>query len=126
MKKYVNGRQLLAWVSLYHKFVIRQPSQINIANRRDPNSRFSCLGMVTEADLENWKPSDFKLHVDHVIKHFGIDRIMFGSDWPVCKLANANLPDVYKLLNNLLEDLSEEDKRKVFMENGKSFYSLSL
>ena len=83
-------------------------------------------GMVTEADLENWKPSDFKANVDHVIKQFGIDRVMFGSDWPVCKLANANLPDVYKLLNDLLKDLSDADKRKVFVENARKFYNLSL
>jgi len=84
------------------------------------------VGMVTEADLDSWKPSDFKAHIDHVIKNFGIDRVMFGSDWPVCKLANANLPDVYNLLNGLLKDLSKEDKRKIFVANGQKFYNLSL
>ena len=85
-----------------------------------------CTGMVTEADLENWKPADFKQHVDHVIKHFGIDRVMFGSDWPVCKLANADLPDVYKLLSELLKDCDEEKRRLVFSGNAVRFYNLQL
>ena len=82
--------------------------------------------MVTEADFENWKTSDFMQHVEHVIKHFGIDRVMFGSDWPVCKLANANLPEVYQLLSGLLKDLNEHDKRKVFADNAVKFYNLKL
>ena len=110
------------------------PQAINLSCKFELKMRLTSLmiftlfmtGMVTEADLENWKPSDFKAHVDHVIKQFGIDRVMFGSDWPVCKLANANLPDVYKLLNDLLKDLSDADKRKVFVENARKFYNLSL
>ncbi len=41
-------------------------------------------GMVTEADHERWKPSDFKPYLDVVFEAFGENRLMYGSDWPVC------------------------------------------
>jgi len=82
--------------------------------------------MVTEADLNNWKPSDFKAHVDHVIQSFGVDRVMFGSDWPVCKLAGADLGAVFELLDGLIDQLPSEEKRKVFGENAINFYNLKI
>jgi predicted TIM-barrel fold metal-dependent hydrolase len=52
---------------------------------------------------------------------------MFGSDWPVCTLAaDCKYANVFKILNELLPALSEEDKKKVFRENAKKFYSLQL
>ena len=82
--------------------------------------------MVTEADWLSWKPKDFKQHIDHVIRCFGIDRVMFGSDWPVCKLANANLTQVYNLLDDLLKDLNENDRKKIFFTNAVKFYNLDI
>ena len=82
--------------------------------------------MVTEGDLNNWKAADFTAHVNHVIKQFGVERVMFGSDWPVCKLANANLPTVLNLLQDILKDFSVEDKRKVFFSNACKFYNLDM
>lgn len=83
-------------------------------------------GMVTEADLCNWKPDDFKQYVKHVLHIFGNDRVMFGSDWPVCMLANCDLKGVYDLLNNLLGELSNEEKKKVFETNAIEFYNLKI
>lgn len=83
-------------------------------------------GMVTEADLENWKENDFTKYVSHVVKCFGVDRLMFGSDWPVCKLAHANLPCVHRLLVNLLNDMSDEEKHKIFYSNAVKFYNLQI
>ena len=82
--------------------------------------------MVTEADLENWRQEDFTKYVMHVVKCFGVDRLMFGSDWPVCKLAHANLPDVHRLLADLLENISGEDKHKIFYSNAVTFYNLKV
>ena len=84
------------------------------------------LGMITEGDYDHWNKTLFKQHLEHVIKHFGIDRIMFGSDWPVCKLANGDLPDVYELFCELTSDLSENDKKKVLRDNAVKFYNLKL
>ncbi len=44
-------------------------------------------GLVTEADVEHWTEDDIWPYMEHVLEVFGFDRIMFGSDWPVCLLA---------------------------------------
>lgn len=50
-------------------------------------------GMVTEVDPDHhnsaWSPDTFKPYVEHCLKVFGVERCMFGSDWPVCRLAGA-------------------------------------
>lgn len=43
--------------------------------------------MPTEADWQNWKKEDFFPYLDIVKNVFGTDRLMFGSDWPVCLVA---------------------------------------
>uniref|UniRef100_H2ZB28 Amidohydrolase-related domain-containing protein n=1 Tax=Ciona savignyi TaxID=51511 RepID=H2ZB28_CIOSA len=91
-----------------------------------PNVYCKLSGMVTEADLTNWKASNFTQHVNHVMQEFGIDRVMFGSDWPVCKMACANLPEVYNLLDSILNKLTQNEKSKVFCENAIKFYNLKL
>ena len=54
-------------------------------------SNVSCKvsGMATEADHANWKPGDFKPYLEVVFAAFGDDRLMYGSDWPVCLLAGS-------------------------------------
>lgn len=79
--------------------------------------------MVTEANLQSWKEDNFRSHVQHVVHSFGVERVMFGSDWPVCKMANANLVNVYKLMDDLLMEYSQH-KRKIFETNAISFYKL--
>lgn len=49
-------------------------------------------GMVTEADLAHWKAADYSPYVTAVMGWFGEDRLMFGSDWPVCLLGGAPTP----------------------------------
>ncbi|XP_033753661.1 uncharacterized protein y4mH-like [Pecten maximus] len=83
-------------------------------------------GMVTEADWESWKPDDFVPYVQHVISCFGVDRVMFGSDWPVCTLAKASFTDVFELFTNLTSNFSTQDKTKMLRENAKGFYSLDI
>ena len=64
--------------------------------------------------------------LQHVLDVFGTNRCMFGSDWPVCRVANAEFKDVLKLAEDLLENLSDEDKTKVFYKNAVQFYNLKL
>jgi L-fuconolactonase len=54
-----------------------------------PNVYCKLSGMVTEADWENWKKEDFTPYLDHVISCFGVQRLMIGSDWPVCTVAGS-------------------------------------
>ena len=45
--------------------------------------------MITEANHANWKADDLRPYVQHVLSLFEPERLMFGSDWPVCKLAGS-------------------------------------
>ena len=52
-----------------------------------PNVLCKLSGMVTEAKWKQWRPEDFHRYLDIVIEAFGTDRVMAGSDWPVCTLS---------------------------------------
>ncbi|MEQ8238583.1 MAG: amidohydrolase family protein [Cyclobacteriaceae bacterium] len=80
-------------------------------------------GMVTEADWSNWKSEDFKYCLDVIFEAFGTDRLMFGSDWPVCLVA-AEYAEVKNLVKNYLDKFSSTEQEKIFGKNAISFYSL--
>lgn len=82
-------------------------------------------GLVTEADHESWKITDFKPYIEHVVHCFGTNRVMFGSDWPVCLLA-ATYDEVIEIFTtHLPENLSEDEKKAVFGTNAMKFYKLN-
>lgn len=81
-------------------------------------------GMVTEADHDDWKKEDFVRYVRHTLDSFGINRVMFGSDWPVCLLAGSYGEVIDVLKNALPKDLSEDDLDKLFGANAHHFYKL--
>ncbi|TCN59582.1 amidohydrolase [Flavobacterium circumlabens] len=80
-------------------------------------------GMVTEADWKNWKEEDFTYCLDIVTNTFGINRLLFGSDWPVSLLAAT-----YKQSCNIVKDyfskFSKEDQDKFWGRNARKFYHL--
>ena len=80
-------------------------------------------GMITEANLKNWRVEDLKPYVHHVLSLFGADRIMFGSDWPVCTLA-GQYKDVKNSFDEILKDLDLKSKNKIFGENASKFYKI--
>lgn len=80
-------------------------------------------GMVTEADWEHWSPDDVKPYLDVVFDAFGTERLMYGSDWPVCKLA-ADYQEVYKLLADYIAPLSEQEQNQILGKNAERFYGL--
>jgi len=80
-------------------------------------------GMVTEADWHNWKPEDFKPYLHGVFEAFGAERLMFGSDWPVCLVA-ASYRQVKQLIEDYVKGYSEADKDKIFGGNAEKFYRL--
>ena len=80
-------------------------------------------GMVTEADWKAWKEKDFKRYFEVVLNAFGADRIMYGSDWPVCKLA-ATYEQVAQLAEYLIQDLSPSEKEKFWALNAKKAYGI--
>jgi len=89
-----------------------------------PHVRCKLSGMVTEADLQRWQPSDLRPYVERVVGWFGEDRLMFGSDWPVCTLA-ATYEQVHDALAEVLTNIgmSKETQAKVFGENARAFYA---
>ncbi len=83
-------------------------------------------GMVTEADLEHWTPEDLKPYVSTVVDIFGPDRLMFGSDWPVCTMA-ASYDRVVDALRTVLDDLGVLDEaadRSIFGGTAIHWYGL--
>ena len=82
-------------------------------------------GLVTEAPNFKWKESDFFPFLEVVVSAFGVERLMFGSDWPVC-LAAANYLDVVGVVEEFFSSYSEEDKAKIFGKNAVDFYNLKL
>ena len=82
-------------------------------------------GMVTEADWHQWKPEDFKLYLDVVFEAFGVERLMFGSDWPVCLLASS-YAKVKQVMEEYVDRHAAEHKGKIFGGNAIRFYGLEV
>jgi L-fuconolactonase len=80
-------------------------------------------GMVTEADWKNWELNDFKLYIDTIVESFGPERIMFGSDWPVCLVA-AEYKEVCAIVEHHTAYLSEVSKERLWGGNAEKFYRL--
>ncbi len=80
-------------------------------------------GMVTEADWEHWTIDDLRPYAAHVIEHFGADRILFGTDWPVCTLA-ASYDTVVDVAEQLTARLSDRERAAIFGGNATRVYAL--
>lgn len=82
-------------------------------------------GMVTEADWKNWKQDDFNPYLDVVVEAFGTDRLMFGSDWPVCKVA-ADYEQVVSMIRAYFEPFTKNEQEMVFGGNALKFYNINI
>jgi len=107
-KPNVKAGEIEPWASL-----IRQMSECE-------NVYCKVSGLVTEADWKNWKPSDFAPYLDVVFEAFGTDRLMFGSDWPVCLVAAS-----YRETVDLIANYCGSDREKIFGANAARFYGLT-
>lgn len=88
-----------------------------------PNVWCKLSGLVTEAEWRKWSPQQFRPFFDVVLKAFGSDRLMFGSDWPVC-LLSATYAETQQLVADAIADLSSAEQQKIFALNAMSFYGL--
>jgi L-fuconolactonase len=82
-------------------------------------------GLVTEADLSSWQVSELRPYAEVVVSQFGAQRIMFGSDWPVCLLA-ATYGGVLDAARALTDELSTSEKDSVFGGTALAWYGLDL
>jgi L-fuconolactonase len=110
-KPMIRNRQMASWVVDLKKIAAHQNVYCKIS------------GMVTEANWNQWKKEDFTPYMDCVLNAFGMNRVMFGSDWPVCKLS-AEYQEVYEIAAAYFSGLSASDQNKVFGENAIRFYGL--
>lgn len=91
---------------------------------RYPQIYCKLSGMVTEGDHNQWRKEDFLPYIRTVVDLFGPQRVMFGSDWPVCLLA-ADYSEVMDILSGSLpEAWGEYERGRLFGENAKAFYKL--
>lgn len=90
-----------------------------------PNVYCKLSGMVTEADWHKWKPDDFNTYLDVVFEAFGTNRLMIGSDWPVCRLA-GEYDEVMVIVENYISQLSQDEQAAILGRNAIDFYQLSI
>ena len=80
-------------------------------------------GMTTEADYNNWTPEQIEPYMQLVLNSFGANRILFGSDWPVC-LVVGNYTKTKELVTNFIAKLSSEEQAAIMGGNAIKFYNL--
>ncbi|MFZ4861840.1 amidohydrolase family protein [Sphingobacterium sp. Mn56C] len=90
---------------------------------RYPNVYCKVSGLVTEADWENWSVADFKPYIDHAVSAFGLDRVCYGSDWPVSLLA-ASYEDVLHVVAHSLQNYSPIALEGFWGNNAVRFYQI--
>jgi L-fuconolactonase len=88
-----------------------------------PNVHCKLSGMVTEADADHWTPDDLRPYVQTVRDLFGPQRLMFGSDWPVCLLA-AEYVEVKDALLTALNPIEPADLDRIMGGTATEFYKL--
>jgi len=90
-----------------------------------PNVFCKLSGMVTETDDFKWQKSDFTPYLDVIFNSFGTDRVMYGSDWPVCLLA-AEYGEQLNILQEYIAGFSELEQSKIMGGNAALFYDLKM
>lgn len=81
-------------------------------------------GLVTENKWDNWNIADFTPYLDVVLNTFGTDRVMYGSDWPVCELA-ATYGEVLKIVQEYFNQFSTIEQELFFEKNAITFYNIN-
>lgn len=89
----------------------------------NPNIYCKLSGMLTEADHQQWTYDDIMPYMETAAEYFGIDRICFGSDWPVCLLAGS-FKQVHDVVNRFADQLNATEREKIFGSNTAAFYKI--
>jgi predicted TIM-barrel fold metal-dependent hydrolase len=91
---------------------------------RFPNLTCKVSGLVAYADLRSWTAEDLRPFLEHVFASFGWDRVMFGSDWPVCTLS-ATYRQWVEALTVITREAGELNQKKLFYDNAIRVYRLN-
>jgi L-fuconolactonase len=111
-KPEIKNRKLEPWQSLMSEVA------------KHPNIYCKLSGMTTEADHKSWTAEDLRPYVEHVLECFGFERVMFGSDWPVCLLAGSYDQVISALQTILKPHLNGRREEDIFGGNAARFYKL--
>ncbi|GAA0542143.1 amidohydrolase family protein [Chitinophaga japonensis] len=90
---------------------------------QSPNVYCKISGLVTEADWQRWQPADFAPYLDVVLDAFGPQRLMYGSDWPVCLVA-AEYAQVKGIVTDYISRLGAAEQAAIMGGNATAFYKL--
>ena len=109
----IRGRMREPWESRFRELAER------------PNVCCKLSGMVTEARWREWQAGDFERYLDTALEAFSEDRLLFGSDWPVCLLAAEDYAAVHELVLHWSGRLSPNERARLFGGNAQRVYGLS-
>lgn len=88
-----------------------------------PNVVCKISGVATEADHAHWTRGQLRPYIEHCIREFGFDRVLFGSDWPVLDLAGS-YADWVGIVDEIVAGAPEGDRRKLFHDTAIRVYRL--
>jgi predicted TIM-barrel fold metal-dependent hydrolase len=89
-----------------------------------PNVACKISGLIAYAHPKNWNTADLQPFIEHVIASFGWDRVLFGSDWPVCTLSGS-FASWLDALKSITKPVGELNQKKLFHDNAIRVYRLS-
>jgi len=95
-----------------------------VALAKFPNVYCKVSGMVTEADWNTWKPENIRPYLDVIMEAFGPERILIGSDWPVCLVA-GKYSEVMQVVIDYISTFSEKEQALMLGENAAKAYRIT-
>jgi L-fuconolactonase len=90
-----------------------------------PNVFAKISGLVTEAEWSTWTPPVLIAYVHAALDAFGADRLMIGSDWPVCTVAGS-YREVMDVVSTALDGRTDSEREAVLGGTARRFWNLSL
>ena len=94
-----------------------------VALAKFPNVYCKLSGMVTEADWNTWKPENIRPYLDVIMDAFGPERILIGSDWPVCLVA-GKYSEVMQVVTDYISTFTEKEQALMLGENAAKAYGI--
>jgi L-fuconolactonase len=127
VEKFPNQRFIIDHLAKpYIKEKVFKPWEDDLSRfKKNTNVYCKLAGLATLADWNNWKAADFSYYVNKVLEIFTPDRVIFGTDWPVC-LTGSTYQQTIDITYAVTDHLTESEKAKVWGGNCIKFYNLEV